>query len=139
MGVSAERSAASARVAGASRLDRLAIGLSGLCLVHCVATVLLAASLASLGAALANPAYHEVGFALAVLFGAIALGRGFRAHRDRRPLLLGGAGLVLMAAGLVVPHGLAELACTMAGVTLLAIAHRLNARPRGLVEARPAA
>jgi hypothetical protein len=115
------------------RLDRWAIALSGLCVVHCVATVLLAATLASAGAALADPAWHEVGFTLAILIGAAALGRGYALHRDLRPLALGGVGLVMMAAGLVVPHGAAEIAMTVAGVSLLALAHRLNARRRPLV------
>ncbi len=108
-------------------LDRLAIGLSSLCLVHCVATVLLTAALASAGAALANPAWHEIGFAVAMTIGAVALGRGYAAHRDRRPLLLGGAGLALMGVGLVGAEGLPEIAATMAGVVLLALAHRRNA------------
>ena len=111
-----------------NRLDRLAIGLSSLCLVHCVATVLLAATLASAGAALANPAWHEIGFALAMTIGAVALGRGFAAHRDARPLLIGLAGLALMGVGLIRAEGLPEIASTMAGVVLLAIAHRINAR-----------
>ncbi|MGN6123999.1 MAG: MerC domain-containing protein [Sphingomonas oligoaromativorans] len=110
------------------RLDRMAIGLSSLCLVHCIATVLLAATLASAGAALANPRWHEVGFTLAILIGGVALGRGYLAHRDWRPLLLGGAGLALMAVGLIRAEGLPEIASTMAGVVLLAFAHRLNAR-----------
>lgn len=110
------------------RLDRMAIGLSSLCLIHCVATVLLAATLASAGAALANPAWHEIGFALAMLIGAIALGRGYLAHHDLRPLLIGGAGLALMGVGLIRAEGLPEIASTMAGVALLAFAHRLNAR-----------
>ena len=113
-------------------LDRAAIALSSLCLVHCIATVLLAAVLASAGAALANPAWHEIGFTIAMLIGAIALGRGFALHRDPRPLAIGVAGLVLMGTGLTLPHGIGEIGCTMAGVLLLAGAHRLNAAPRAL-------
>jgi hypothetical protein len=109
------------------RLDRVAIGLSSLCLVHCIATVALTAVLASAGAALANPAWHEVGFTIAMLIGAVALGRGYAAHRDRRPLLLGVAGLALMGVGLLGAEGLPEIAATMTGVVLLALAHRRNA------------
>lgn len=109
-------------------LDRAAVILSGLCVLHCAATVLLAAVLASAGAALANPAWHEVGFTLAIGLGAVALGRGFARHRDAGPLLLGGVGLALMAAGLFLPHGAGEIGTTVAGVLLLAVAHRRNAR-----------
>ena len=112
------------------RLDRIAIGLSSLCLVHCVATVVLTAVLASAGAALANPAWHEVGFTLAMLIGAVALGRGFAAHRDWRPLLIGAGGLALMGVGLIGADGLPEIAATMTGVALLAVAHHRNARCR---------
>lgn len=111
-----------------NRLDRFAITLSSLCLVHCIATVLLAATLASVGAALANPLWHEIGFTLAILIGAVALGRGYAAHHDIRPLLLGGVGLALMAVGLVRAEGLPEILSTMSGVVLLAVAHRMNAR-----------
>ena len=118
-------------------LDRAAIALSSLCLVHCIATVLLAAMLASAGAALANPAWHEIGFAVAMLIGAVALGRGVALHRDPRPLAIGSAGLALMGIGLTLPHGLGEIGCTMAGVALLAGAHRLNAAPKRLAGAHP--
>ena len=59
-----------------STIDRLAIGLSGLCLVHCVASAVLLALLASAGGVLLHPAFHEVGLSLAILLGAIGLGRG---------------------------------------------------------------
>lgn len=130
----ANRARPERRLIGA--LDRIAIALSSLCLVHCIATVLLAAMLASAGAALANPAWHEIGFTIAMLIGAIALGRGYALHRDPRPLAIGVAGLALMGTGLTMPHGLAEIGCTMAGVVLLAGAHRLNARPQALAGAR---
>ena len=44
-----------------TRLDRIAMGLSGLCLVHCVATAVLLALLASAGGLLGSPIIHEVG------------------------------------------------------------------------------
>ena len=56
------------------RLDRLAIGLSGLCLVHCLGTAVVLALLASAGGILGAPIIHEVGLSLAMLLGAIALG-----------------------------------------------------------------
>lgn len=110
----------------ASRIDRVAIGLSSLCVVHCVATVLFAATVASIGTALANPLFHEVGFAVAMLLGALALGRGYALRRDPQPLALGGAGLALMGAGLLAGHSAVEIAATIGGVVLLAVAHRRN-------------
>ena len=48
-------------------LDRMAIGLSALCAVHCVATVLLLGALSSLGHFFAAPIVHEIGLALAIV------------------------------------------------------------------------
>ncbi|MGN6621173.1 MAG: MerC domain-containing protein, partial [Sphingomonas sp.] len=63
-----------------ARFDRMAIGLSGLCAVHCVASALFLAFMASVGAALLNPLWHEIGLSFAILFGVVALGRGFLSH-----------------------------------------------------------
>ena len=62
------------------RFDRMAMGLSGLCLVHCVATTVLLALLASAGGFLGSPWIHEVGLSLAMVMGAIALGKGILEH-----------------------------------------------------------
>lgn len=104
------------------------MGLSGLCVVHCVATALMAAMLVSAGAALANPAFHEIGFTFAIGIGAVALARGYRDHRDWRPMAVGIAGLSLMGAGLTASSHPAEIAMTVPGVLVLAFSHRLNMR-----------
>lgn len=126
-GVVIEAQVRSRRSAGGV-LDRAAIMLSGLCVVHCLATTVVVALLASAGGLLLDPRIHETGLVLAVLLGAIALGSGYRAHRATAPLLLGGCGLALMAIGLFVPHGLAETGTTIAGVSILAIGHLRNRR-----------
>jgi MerC mercury resistance protein len=108
--------------------DRLAIGLSALCLVHCVASVLLVAVLASAGGALLNPAIHEVGLALAICLALLGLGRGFMAHRRAVPVAIGATGIALMSAAFFAPHGMAEVAFTMCGVACVATAHMMNRR-----------
>ena len=52
-----------------SRLDRIAMGLSGLCLVHCIGTAILLGLLASAGGFLGSPVIHEVGLTLAMVIG----------------------------------------------------------------------
>lgn len=99
-----------------------------MCVVHCVATVVLVSLLSTAGNFLANPAFHEFGLVGAIAIGAVALRQGYAAHGALRPALVGGVGLALMATGLVVPDGLAEVATTIAGVSILAIGHLLNAR-----------
>ena len=106
--------------------DRLAIGLSALCFVHCAASVVLVTLLATAGGALLHPAIHEVGLGFAILLAIIGLGRGYLHHRRRAPMLIGTLGIALMGAALSVPHGLGEAAFTMLGVSCVAIAHMLN-------------
>ncbi len=110
------------------RLDRIGILLSGLCAVHCVSTVALTLLLASVGGALLHPAIHEVGLAIAVAIGVVALGGGYLRHGRRLPTFVGGLGLTIMAGALMLPHGLPEAAATIVGVALLALGHHLNRR-----------
>lgn len=112
------------------RLDRLAIGLSALCLVHCLATTVLLAVLASAGGALGAPIVHEIGLVLATLFGVVAFARGILRHGRTLPVIVGGIGLVTMASALAMPHGGMETLCTVLGVAMLALGHRLNHRLR---------
>ena len=110
------------------RLDRLGIALSGLCAVHCVASIVLVAALGLGGEWLLAPEIHEYGLALAILVGALTIGAGVWRHGRIGPLLLGGFGLGLMAFALAVPHGVSEAALTIAGVACVATAHILNLR-----------
>lgn len=113
------------------RLDRMGIALSGLCAVHCLLGIALVSifGLGSVaGESLFAPAIHRAGLALAVVIAALTLGLGAAMHGQRGPLLLGAAGICLMAAGLFAPHGLIEALLTIAGVMLVAFAHLLNLR-----------
>lgn len=109
-----------------SRLDGIAVGLSGLCLVHCVATAILLSLLATAGGILGNPIIHEVGLTLAMIIGAIALGRGVREHGFMLPAGVGITGLSLMAYALTLHEARLEPLYTIAGVMILALGHRLN-------------
>ncbi len=108
------------------RLDRMAIGLSGLCLVHCVATTVLLALVASAGGMLGAPWIHEIGLTLAMVMGVLSLGRGIYEHGYTMPSAVGGLGLGVMAGALSLPHDGTEALFTVAGVAILALGHRLN-------------
>ena len=110
------------------RFDRVGILVSGLCALHCVATLVLVAVLGLGGGFLLDPALHRIGLALAIVVGAIALGLGISRHGRREPLLIGGVGLSLMSLALIAGHGPAEAALTIAGVSLVALAHWRNVR-----------
>jgi hypothetical protein len=109
------------------RIDRYAIGLSGLCLVHCLATSVLVAVVASAGGMLGAEWVHEVGLTVAMVLGSIALVRGIVIHGYTMPGAVGGLGLGVMAGALSLPHDGTEALYTMVGVGILALGHKLNA------------
>lgn len=112
-----------------SRFDGFAIGLSGLCLVHCIASSILVALAASLGGMLLNPLIHEVGLAFAIGLGIIGLGRGVLNHGYMMPAVVGSFGLGVMAGAMSLPHGDGnETLATIFGVAVLALGHDLNRR-----------
>jgi hypothetical protein len=109
-----------------TRLDRIAMGLSGLCLVHCVATTVTLALLSAAGGVLGAPIVHEVGLGLAMVMGALSLGRGIIEHGYAMPSAVGGLGLGVMSGALSLPHDGNEVLYTVVGVAILALGHRLN-------------
>ena len=111
-------------------VDRMAIGLSGLCLVHCLASAIFVAVLASAGGILLNPAIHEVGLLFAIALGVVALGRGIFEHGFMMPSAIGGLGLGVMAGSLQLPEGGLGTVYTILGVSMLALGHDLNRRAR---------
>jgi MerC mercury resistance protein len=117
-----------ARVARNGALDRVAIGVSGLCLVHCVASAVLVAMLASAGGMLLDPRIHEVGMMIALMLGVAGLGRGIALHGFMLPASIGGLGLGMMAGALTLEHGGISTIYSIAGVLLLALGHDLNRR-----------
>ena len=108
------------------RLDRMAITLSGLCMVHCLATAVALGLLASAGGLLGAAWIHEVGLSLAMMLGALALGRGVADHGFVMPSAVGGLGLGVMAGALTLPHDGSEAVFTVIGVAVLALGHQLN-------------
>lgn len=110
-----------------NRLDRIAVGLSGLCLVHCLGTAVLLGMLSAAGGMLGAPIIHEVGLTLAMLLGSVALGKGILEHGFMLPSAIGALGLGVMAGALTLRHDGSEAAFTIAGVLILALGHRLNA------------
>ena len=109
-------------------LDRSAISLSGLCLVHCLAGSVLLAMASSIGGLWSHDV-HAVGLAIAMPLAGIALWRGARLHGRWAAVGLGGIGVLLMLWALLQAHGHpAEIWLTVGGVALLATAHLLNLR-----------
>lgn len=112
----------------AGTIDRLGIALSGLCAVHCVASAVLVAMLASAGGVLLDPRIHEVGLVIAIVLGVLALGRGIFEHGYMMPAAVGGLGLGVMAGALTLHHGGLATVYAILGVAILALGHDLNRR-----------
>lgn len=111
--------------------DQLAIGLSGLCLVHCLATTIFFASIASVGGVfLENHLFHEIGLIVAIGFALITLVAGVLTHGYMMPFAVGSFGLGMMAGALSRPHDGSEVLATMIGVAVVALGHDLNRRAR---------
>ena len=108
------------------RLDRVAMTLSGLCLVHCLGTAVLFAILSAAGGVLGSPLIHETGLTIAMALGVVALGRGIFEHGFMMPSSVGGLGLGVMAGALTLPHDGTEALFTVIGVGILALGHQLN-------------
>ncbi len=112
----------------AGRIDRWAIGLSGLCLVHCIASAVAVAVLASVGTVLLDPIFHEVGMSIALLLGVVGLGRGIVTHGFMLPASIGGLGLGVMAGSLFLGHENGGTLYSILGVLIVALGHDLNRR-----------
>ncbi|MDJ0641571.1 MAG: MerC domain-containing protein [Erythrobacter sp.] len=110
------------------RLDHLGIGLAGLCVVHCLATVMIVAGMGIGGHFLLAPEIHRIGLALALVVAAIAIGWGALKHRRRLPFVTAMMGLTFMGGALAVPHGSQELVLTLIGVGLVSLGHVFNLR-----------
>jgi hypothetical protein len=112
-------------------VDRLAIGLSILCLVHCLALPIAVLAAPALEAAVlgTESPVHWVLLGLALPISCYALWHGFRHHGHRIVLVLGAIGLALMLFGVshVAGHAF-EMPLTVVGVALLLAAHVQNIR-----------
>jgi hypothetical protein len=113
-------------------LDRAGIGLSALCIAHCLTSAIVVTALASFGGVFFSHIVHEIGLGIAILLGAVALGNGVIRHGYIAPFATGSFGLGIMAGALSL-HGSPqelELFATLAGVMILALGHDLNSRAR---------
>lgn len=111
------------------RIDRIAIGLSGLCLVHCLSVplALLLAPALSVWLDATETQIHWLLLGLALPISGIALYRGYRRQANMLTVILGCTGFLLMLLG--VTHALGEaleITLTVIGITLVMFAHIRN-------------
>jgi len=121
----------------AAQADAWAIGLSGLCLVHCLALPLVAlAAPAALGLEQFHSEFHLAFLSVAAVLTISAFWpgqvHGVDVRRSKRAMALAGIGLTVMLSALIGPLHDHETALTTIGVLILAFAHVLNWRVRVL-------
>ena len=116
----------STRGKGQGHLDHFGLGLAGLCAVHCVLTIVLVSALGFGSHFLLAPEIHRIGFALAMIVAAVAIGRGALIHRRAMPFVVAMMGLTFMGGALAMPHGNGELMLTLIGIVLVSAGHLLN-------------
>jgi len=97
-------------------LDKTGIILSGLCALHCVATILIVSGLGVGGQFFLAEEWHHFGLLAAVLIAAVAIGWGALKHRRREPFVVAMMGLTFMGGALASPHGMQEAVLTIIGV-----------------------
>ena len=118
------------------RLDRAGVALSGLCAVHCIASIVIVSALGLGGQFLLNPLIHEIGLVVALIVAAVAIGLGALRHRRAAPFVTAMTGLSFMGGALAVPHGFEEAVLTIIGVALVSLGHILNLRTHHLSRPR---
>lgn len=114
-------------------IDKISIGLSALCAIHCLVLPVLAGVLPSLAAVTASHAhFHVLMLVLVIPLSGLALGAGWLRHRDGKVLTLGVTGVGLMVFAVTLGHDLlghdGERWATLAGSFLLATGHVRNFR-----------
>jgi len=107
--------------------DASAIGVLALCMAHCAALPLIAASLPAAATWMGSELVHFLFVAMATPLSIVTLaGRG-----TRRFLITAIIGLVLLLTGAVLhAHGILSILLTLAGGAVIVTAHTLNWRQR---------
>jgi hypothetical protein len=113
--------------------DQIAIALSALCIVHCLAVPVLVAVLPILAISVGSGShFHELMLWLVVPTSVLGFALGFRVHGRVWILVLGAAGMLGLAAAALWGHSAwneaFEIVVSVAASLLLGAAHWLNFR-----------
>jgi ABC-type uncharacterized transport system permease subunit len=114
-------------------IDQVAIALSAICLVHCLAVPVLVALLPIAAVSLGeNQHFHGLMLWLVVPTSFVGLSLGFRVHRRAGIVALGAVGVVVLILAAIYGHDVwrtdVEVAVSVAGSLLLGSAHWMNFR-----------
>ena len=115
------------------KMDKAAIGLSMLCIAHCLLTPIAIVMLPALGATfLDDERFHYALLFLVIPISMFSLGIGCRKHGRREILLFGLVGISIMSLILIIGEDvlgeLGESMLTILGALIVAFAHVRNFR-----------
>jgi len=123
-------------------LDKAAVALSGLCLLHCLALPIAIVLLPFLNE-VAIDQWHAPMLLVVVPVSVFAFAIGFRRHGNHGVIAFGAAGMLLMVVGGTLAHYLlgttADRILTVSGALVLAVAHYRNSRLARHCQARGSA
>ena len=112
-------------------LDKAAVALSGLCLLHCLLMPVIITALPFFGQFSERHLHAEI-LIIVLPISLIALSIGFRRHADKRVVGWGIAGLLLLIIGATLAHSMygvvADRMLAITGSVILAAAHYRNSR-----------
>jgi len=117
-----------------AKLDRLAIFLSGACLLHCLLATFFVALLPAISVlSLAqDELFHQILLVVIIPVSSLALVSGLTKHRSWSIIITGGLGLLTLLAAALLGHDFlspaGEKLLTGLGGVILAIAHFFNYR-----------
>jgi hypothetical protein len=115
------------------KLDKAAVVLSGLCLVHCLALPLVIALFPVFGfTVVEHSTFHQLILIVVIPTTVLALGAGYRRHRRHAVPLFGALGVIALVVAAFGAHALGadilERSMTVVGGLLIATAHVQNFR-----------
>lgn len=116
--------------------DKAAVGLSLLCVIHCLFLPIILILMPALTGLLAfnDELFHRMLLVAVVPISAIALVIGYLHHRSHRVLLIGLVGLTILIVTSALGHAIVgkhgEIALTVLGTSIIAYGHFLNYRLR---------
>jgi hypothetical protein len=112
-------------------LDKAAVALSGLCLLHCLLVPVIITAL-PIFSQFSERHLHAEMLVIVLPISLIALTIGFRRHANKRIVGWGIVGLLLLIVGATFAHNLygvlADRLLTIGGSVILAVAHYRNSR-----------
>ena len=108
--------------------DRMAIGLSLACVIHCLALPIVLVAVPNFLAIYVDSEYfHLLMVFFAIPISIYALNLGCKDHKHKEFIFIGVTGLIFLLSALLVGEEM-EQALTVAGASFLALAHWLNYR-----------